>query len=68
VRQITIGNIGRIKRFLYLKNGAMYSILVLGIVMMCDGFGVSVPQWVSPLTTFAIVGFFFAKSLRAIRA
>jgi hypothetical protein len=68
VRQITIGNIGRIKRFLYLKNGAMYSILVLGIVMMCDGFGVSVPQWVSPVTTFAIVGFFFAKSLRAIRA
>lgn len=68
VRQITVGNIGRIKRYRYLKNGAMYSILVLGIVMMCDGFGVHVPQWISPVATFAVVGFFFFKSLREIRS
>jgi len=67
VRQITIGNIGRIKRYRYLKNGAMYSILVLGMVMICDAFGVHIPQWVSPAATFAVVGFFFAKSLREIR-
>ncbi|MGA2477479.1 MAG: DUF475 domain-containing protein [Spirochaetia bacterium] len=67
VRQFTVGNIDRIKRYLYLKNGAMYSILALGAVMMCDAFGVPVPQWVSPLATFCVVGFFFLKSLRQNR-
>lgn len=65
VRQITIGNIQRIKKYLYLKNGAMYSILVLGLVMIVDSFGIHVPEWVSPVTTFCTVGFFFAKSLIA---
>src|SRR3989338_9075082 len=32
VRQLTVSNIERIKKYVYLKNGAMYSILVLGIV------------------------------------
>ncbi len=63
VRQLTAGNIERIKRYPYLKNGAMYSVLFLGIVMVSDGFGVSVPQWISPVLTFAVVGFFFARSL-----
>ncbi len=67
VRQITVGNIERIRRLRFIKNGAMYSILCLGAAMMCDGLGVHVPQWVSPATTFAIVGFFFAKSLGELR-
>lgn len=67
VRQFTAGNVERIKRYRFLKNGAMYSILCLGVVMMCDGFGLSVPQWISPLVTFAVVGFFFARSVRAAR-
>jgi uncharacterized protein len=64
VRQITVGNIERIKKLRYLKNGAMYSILVLGVVMMCDGFGANIPELVSPVATFLIVGFFLLKSLR----
>lgn len=64
VRQLTIGNIERIKRYKYLKNGAMYSILCLGTIMLLDSFGVHVPSWVSPVLTFAIVGFFFMKSRR----
>ena len=68
VRQITVGNIERIRRLRFIKNGAMYSILFLGAVMMCDGLGVHVPQWVSPAATFAIVGGFFAKSLWALRS
>lgn len=67
VRQITVGNIDRIKKLRYLKNGAMYSILVLGLVMMCDAFGIRIPLWVSPTTTFVIVGFFFARSVRELR-
>lgn len=62
VRQITVGNIDRIKKYIYLKNGAMYSILVLGLVMLLDSFGLHIPQWVSPVTTFSMVGFFYWKS------
>lgn len=62
VRQITISNIERIKRYVYLKNGAMYSILVLGIVMILHSFGFDIPEYISPLTTFIIIGFFFWKS------
>ena len=62
VRQLTIGNIERIKKYVYLKNGAMYSILVLGIIMILHSFGVKVPEYVSPLATILIIGFFFWKS------
>jgi len=63
VRRITVGNIERIKRYRFLKNGAMYSILALGAVMTCGAFGLPLPEWLSPLTTFLIVGFFLARSL-----
>ncbi|MEK7218276.1 MAG: DUF475 domain-containing protein, partial [Patescibacteria group bacterium] len=59
VRQMTIGNIDRVKKYFYLKNGAMYSILFLGAIMLTDAFGVHVPSWVSPVITFGVIGFFF---------
>ena len=62
LRRLTVGNIDRIKQYLYLKNGAMYSIFALGVVMLSDAFGATVPEWVSPLLTVAIVGYFFLKS------
>jgi hypothetical protein len=64
VRQITIGNIEKVRGYRFLKNGAMYSILFLGTVMISDGFGLHVPEWISPVLTFVTVGFFFLKSLR----
>ena len=66
VRQVTVGNIGRIKKYLYLKNGAMYSILFLGSIMILDSFGFHIPPWVAPLITFAVVGYFFYKSRRVM--
>jgi uncharacterized protein len=63
VRQLTYYGVQRIKKYAYLKNGAMYSILVLVIVMLAHGFGFYVPEWGSPLATFLIVGYFFLKSL-----
>ncbi|MBX4186976.1 MAG: DUF475 domain-containing protein [Candidatus Doudnabacteria bacterium] len=66
VRQLTIGNIERIKKYLYLKNGAMYSILFLGVIMLLDGFGFHIEPWVSPLVTFLVIGYFFFKSKRLI--
>ena len=68
LRQLTISNIDRIKQYKYLKNGAMYSILVLGVVMLLHSFGVDVPEWISPLATFATVGYFFHKSRIDLRA
>jgi uncharacterized protein len=62
VRQLTMKNIERIKKYVYLKNGAMYSILVLGIIMILHSFGFSIPEYVSPLTTVIIIGYFFWKS------
>jgi hypothetical protein len=64
VRQLTLGNIDKIKQYVYLKNGAMYSIMVLGTVMILEGFSIEVPTFVSPVTTLAIIAFFFIKSIR----
>ena len=63
---LTIGNISHIKKFKYLKNGAMYSILFLGIIMLVDSFGGELPAWLSPLVTFGSVGYFFVKSKREV--
>lgn len=67
VRELTVRNVDKIKRYPYLKNGAMYSILVLGAIMILDSFGFPIPYWVSPLLTFSIVGWFFFKSTRAMQ-
>jgi len=64
VREITIGNIDRIKKYAYLKNGAMYSILCLGIIMIADSFEMGIPSALSPIITFIIVGFFLFKSIK----
>jgi hypothetical protein len=62
VREFTVHNVDRIKKYLYLKNGAMYSILFLGVIMIAESFDAHIPIWLSPLTTFGVVGFFFVKS------
>ncbi len=66
VRELTLRNVDNIKKYRYLKNGAMYSIFFLGIIMILDSFGISIPVFVSPLITFGVVGFFLLKSLREI--
>ena len=66
VRQVTISNIERIKKYVYLKNGAMYSILVLGIIMILHSFDFHIPEYLSPLMTMFIIAFFFWKSKMAL--
>ncbi|MBI4009133.1 DUF475 domain-containing protein [Candidatus Roizmanbacteria bacterium] len=65
VRQLTVSNIERIKKYIYLKNGAMYSILYLGVIMILNSFGFHIPVWLVPIITFIIVGYFFFKSKKA---
>lgn len=67
VRQMTISNVDRIKKYVYLKNGAMYSVFFLGLIMLLDSFGVNIPHWVSPAVTAGVVGFFFLKSKQALK-
>ncbi len=62
LRKLTISNIDRIKKYKYLKNGAMYSIFFLGIIMVFDGFGIEIPPYISPIITFGTVGYFFYLS------
>jgi hypothetical protein len=66
LRQLTLGNIDRIKKYAYLKNGAMYSVLFLGGIMLVDSFGVHIPEYISPAITFLTVGYFFLKSHREL--
>lgn len=68
VRQLTISNIERVKRYKFLKNGAMYSILALGTIMIAEGFGVHVPVFLAPAVTILAIGYFFAKSVKEVDA
>lgn len=67
VRQLTISNIERVKRYKFLKNGAMYSVAILSIVMIGHGLGFHIPEWFSPLVTILIIAYFLWKSRKAIR-
>ncbi|MBI5072470.1 DUF475 domain-containing protein, partial [Candidatus Woesearchaeota archaeon] len=67
LRKITVNNVDRIKKYKYLKNGAMYSILFLGMFMLLESFAFDVPYWASPVMTFAVIGFFFWKSKKEMR-
>jgi hypothetical protein len=67
VRQLTVSNIDRIRKYVYLKNGAMYSIGILGFIMIMESFGQEIPNWLSPLVTFGVVSYFFIKSKRNLR-
>jgi len=67
VRWLTVGNIDRIKKYIFLKNGAMYSIFFLGLIMISDSYGVHVPSWLSPVVTFSVIIYFFIKSKNHIK-
>ncbi|MFA6050677.1 MAG: DUF475 domain-containing protein [Candidatus Paceibacterota bacterium] len=68
LRQLTISNIENVKKYIFLKNGAMYSVFFLGSIMLLHAFEFHIPEWVSPVITFAVVGYFFMKSHWHIKA
>jgi len=41
-----------------LKNGAVYSVLLLGFVMLAHGFGITIPEWLAALSPLLVVGYF----------
>ncbi len=68
LRELTVKNIENIKKYKFLKNGAMYAIGALSIIMLLGAFGHEVPEWVSPAVMLAIVGYFFIKSRKIVSA
>lgn len=68
VREVTIRGIDLVSKVAYLKNGAMYSIGMLGGLMILESFGKEYPFWIAPLNTFLLLGVFLFLSWREIRA
>ena len=66
VRHFTIKNVTIIKKYKYLKKGAMYTIFVIGFIMLLDSFGAEIPKWIPPFATFLIVGTSVYASRREI--
>lgn len=67
VRKFTICGMDMISRFAYLKNGAMYSIGMLGGIMVLEAFGKEFPFWLAPLNTIILISFFLFLSIREIK-
>jgi hypothetical protein len=68
VRWFTIHGIKTVKKYRYLKNGAMYSVGLLGLIMVGECLSVEIPKWLPTATTFAVVGLFFWLSKRELEA
>ena len=67
VRQFTVKGTDVIAKFAYLKNGAMYSIGVLGGIMVLEAFGKNFPFWLAPLNTLLLLAIFLILSLRELK-
>jgi hypothetical protein len=67
VRYLTVRNIHVIQQYVYLKNGAMYSLCMLGSIMILDSRGFHVPEYVTSLGTLSIIGYFLVHSHREMR-
>ncbi len=63
VREVTIKGINVVSRYAYLKNGAMYSIGVLGLIMISESFNRHYPFWLAPLNTLLLLIIFFSLSV-----
>lgn len=67
VREFTVKGMNVISKFAYLKNGAMYSIGMLGGLMVLESFGKEFPFWVAPLNTFVLLIVFLGLSIKELR-
>jgi len=67
VREFTVRGINLISKLVYLKNGAMYSIGLLGGIMILESFGHEFPFWLAPLNTFLLLAFFLYLSYRELK-
>lgn len=67
VRQVTARGINLVQRYAYLKNGAMYSLGLLGGLMILESFGHEYPFWVAPVNTLVLLIVFLLLSKREVQ-
>src|SRR3989338_7391772 len=67
VREFTVHGINFIEKFAYIKNGAMYSIGMLGGLMVLESFGKEFPFWLAPLNTTLLLVVFLYLSIKQIK-
>ena len=67
VRTFTIRGMDLIAKFAYLKNGAMYSIGLLGTMMLLESYGKEYPFWLAPINTVALLAIFLYLSYREMQ-
>lgn len=67
VREVTVRGIDTISKLAYLKNGAMYSIGMLGGIMILESFGREFPFWLAPLNTALLLGIFLFLSYHELK-
>ena len=67
VRELTVRGIDTISKFAYLKNGAMYSIGMLGGIMILESFGKEFPFWLAPVNTTLLLVVFLILSLKEMK-
>lgn len=68
VRYITVHGTRAVKKYRYLKNGAMYSVGALGLIMTGESMGLHAAAWLPPAITFIVVGIFFWLSKKELEA
>jgi len=66
VRYLTIHGVNTVRKYAYLKNGAMYSVGFLGLIMILESLGRHIYSWIPPLITFLVVGLFFYLSKKEL--
>lgn len=67
VREMTIKSVDKVALYKYLKNGAMTSIGVLGLVIVVESFGIHLPEFLPTLVTLAFVGAAFWESHQLLK-
>jgi len=67
VRNFTIKSIDKVARYRFLKNGAMTSIGLLGLMIIAESFGAIIPKFIPTLITILLVGLAFRKSQKFLK-
>lgn len=67
VRYVTVHGTKTVKKYRYLKNGAMYSVGALGTIMLAESLGFHAATWLPPVITFIVVGIFFWLSAEELK-
>lgn len=68
VRKFTMKAMRRIAKYTLLKNGAMYSIGFLGLIMLFESFGLAVPFFLAPAVTFLMFSIFLFLSKKRLKS